>query len=77
MYFGIPSKIEGSLWGVIDNFQIDKIEEVKGGIEIYGNFFKRRNCEFDDLHAFVTNENGFYSEIEIIQYDRVYEKIQS
>lgn len=64
VYFDLLPSAEGSLFKVIDNFSISKIQTLDNGILVYGNFDKIRNCEFNELRAFLTNKNGFTEELE-------------
>lgn len=70
VYFNVLPSIEGSLFRVIENFSVTKMEDTKNGILIYGNFDKVRNCEFNRLRAFLTNKNGFTEELETSLQER-------
>ncbi len=59
LFFGMKN-IETGLMPVVDNFEVNEVSEVEGGIEMYGTMTKIRDCRFREMMIYVKRDDEKY-----------------
>lgn len=60
----VTGRLDGNMFPVVEDFKIHHVEQAHNGIEIYGSFYKTRNCDYITLEAYMTKD-GVSSFVEI------------